>query len=243
MEQSCHLRASFVYFFNKGQMLLSAWYPLVKQHTAETVLIDMDLPVKERNALIEETIARLGPVFVRLDELSPKWFQPCSSVSEVWSCLKVPRTRDLLNFTRYLCLRRWVDYTDLMELRCFVNGKITAISQNDAQKDSEPIAGFLDPSVREPDGGPDDDPVLIKAATLKFCTQLLHLLPHQCTLDLAFDKYLKFSVVEVNSSYKEHAGTGLFELDNPNDAWQLERGQNAVVFRYFATITYDKEQC
>jgi len=223
-------------------MLLSAWYPLVKRFTAETVLIDMDLPIKERNALIERTIDEWGSVFVRLNELSPKWFQPCSSVSEVWSCLKTPRTQSLLEFTRYLCLRRWVDFTNLMELRCFVNGKVTAISQNDSQKDSEPIAGFLDPTVRE-GGDRDDDPLLVKATALTFCNRFLHLLPHQCTVDIAFDSKLNFQVVEVNSSYKEHAGTGLFNLDNSNDAWQLERGQNSVVFRYFATITYDQEQC
>ena len=53
------------------KMKLSAWYPLLQQHTAQTILIDLSLPTKQRNEQIEKSIAILGPVFVRVDELSP----------------------------------------------------------------------------------------------------------------------------------------------------------------------------
>lgn len=225
-------------------MLLSMWYPRLRKYTAETVLIDMELPGKERNALIEEVLERWGQVFVRIDELSPKWDQPCKSVGEVWKCLKsANRTLTLLNHTRYLCLRKWVDFEGLRELRCFVDGKITALSQKDSQtQDSKPILSFLDPSLRDSEGQLDD-PMLIKVAAIKFCQQFLHVLPYQCTIDLTFDSRLNFSVVGVKPSFREHVGTALFNLDNPSDLWQLERGQAFAVFRYFVTISRGIEQC
>jgi hypothetical protein len=224
------------------KMKLSAWYPLLQPYTAQTILVDLSLPAKQRNELIEKAIATLGPVFVRVDELSPKHFQPCSTVQQVWSCLKVSRTKDCLQWSRYLCLRKWVDFNELLEVRCFINNGITAISQNDAQKDSEVLIGFLNPAARNNDAE-ENDPYLIKAAILKYVRHFLHLLPPQCTVDLAFDRNLKFQVVEVNSSFLEHAGAGLFDLENPSDHYQLERGHANPRFRYYVNLWYGQEEC
>jgi hypothetical protein len=223
-------------------MKLSAWYPLLQPYTAQTILVDLSLPTKQRNELIEKAIAALGPVFVRVDELSPKHFQPCSTVQQVWSCLRVSRTKDCLQWSRYLCLRKWVDFNELLEVRCFINNGITAISQNDAQKDSEVLIGFLNPAARNNDAE-ENDPYLIKAAILKYVRHFLHMLPPQCTVDLAFDRNLKFQVVEVNSNFLEPASTGLFNLNNSVDRYQLERGHANPRFRYYVNLWYGQEEC
>lgn len=223
-------------------MKLSAWYPLLQAFTAETILIDLSLPPRQRNELIEQAIARLGPVFVRVDELSPKHFTPCATVQQVWDCLKAQRTSNYLTWSRYLCLRKWVDFSELIEVRCFITDGLTAISQNDAQKQSEPLLGFLNSKPRKGDAE-ENDPYLIKQAIVNFTRTLLPLLPPRCTLDLAFDRDLKFQVVEVNSSFLAEAGAGLFNMDNPADLFQLERGQANPRFRYYANLFYGQEEC
>lgn len=206
-------------------MLLSDWYPLLAPYTSKTDLIDLTLPKEEQNRRIAEILAQ-GPRFVRLDELSPKHFRPCTTVEQVWQCLQVPRTLDVIRTSKYLCLREWVDFTDLIELRCFINGKITAISQNDAQASSEPLAEFCDPAQ-------------IKSALIRYVDQFLHLLP-PCTLDLAVDRQLNFQVIEVNSTVHERAGSALFDMENPADLHLLDNGP--VVLRFYADLFYNLDQ-
>jgi hypothetical protein len=218
-------------------MRLSEWYPLLKSHTAETILIPMHLPATKRNQLIQETLDKWQCVFVRLDELSPKYFRSCTSIAEVWDCLKTPRTKELIHYTKYLCLRRWVDFSDKLELRCFVmSGKLTAICSNDAQEDSKPCTSFLLPPS-------SNDPSTIKSKTIEFLAPLIPLLVKDCTIDIAVDQSLKFQIIEVDSSVDEFAGSGLFDLDNPADLYQLHRGSEHVRFRYFVDEFFNIEEC
>lgn len=224
------------------KMKLSEWYEPLRPYTAETVLIPFSLPAEERNRKVAEVINQWGRVFVRLDELSPKYFHPCTSAKEVWDCLNTVRTLGYVNPSGCLCLRKWVDFSELLELRCFMYNGLTAISQNDANKDSEPMLGFINETARGEDNE-QNDAYRIKEAAKAFITMIEHLLPMQCTIDIAFDRNLKFQVVEVNSSFKEQAGTGLFDEDNDADMFQLEFGQRNPRFRYFVDLFRRVEEC
>jgi len=214
-------------------MKLSEWYPQLTPHTFETVLIPMNLPTAKQNQVIQSTLDQWGKVFVRLDELSPKHFAPCTTLSQVWQCLKVPRTEQVLRFTQYLCLRKWVDFSELLELRCFVfDRKVTALCSNDAQEDSKSLPGFV---VCNPHD--------VKLAAINFLAPILPSLHANCTVDIAVTKNLEFKVIEVNSSVDDFSGPGLFDLDNPSDLWQLHRGSDNPRFRYFIDNFYTKEEC
>ena len=208
-------------------MLLSEWYPLLKEFTFETKMIPLQQEKSEIDKAIESTIQKWGPVFVRLDQQSPKHFEPCKNPKQVWQCLKVPRTEPLLATSKFLCLRRWVSFEKLIELRCFLHCGLTGISQNDAQKDSKPM----------------DNPKEMKKVAIDFIESITNILPDHCTVDLAFDEDIKVFVVGVNSSFLDRAGSGLFDLDNPADEYQLKKGQGKIIFRYYSDIFYGLEEC
>lgn len=206
-------------------MLLSEWYPLLSGFTCETVLIPLASPTLEEE--IVKAINQLGPVFVRLDERSPKHFEPCHNPKQVMECLAVERTASILGTSKFLCLRKWQDFDNLIEVRCFVDGKLTVMCQNDAQIDSN----CLEKEVA----------IEIKSSALRLMNKVLPLLPKKCTVDIAIDRTtLDGQVIEVNSHWTEQAGTGLFDEDNPADVHYLKFGP--LIFRYFVSDFYELDQ-
>jgi hypothetical protein len=206
-------------------MLLSEWYPLLQHLTCPTILIPLTTSNLEED--IAQAINQLGPVFVRLDERSPKHFEPCETPKQVIECLAADRTASILGTSKFLCLRKWQDFSNLVEVRCFIDGKVTAMCQNDAQFDSNCLEKELAMSI--------------KAAALELLQQILPLLPKRCTIDLAIDRdSLNAQVVEVNSHWTEFADTGLFDDDNPADVAYLRFGP--CILRYFASDFYNLDE-
>lgn len=222
-------------------MLLSEWYPLLEEFTDDTILIPFQQPYGSLVRAIENVIKEWGPVFVRLDERSPKYYKACSNSVQVLSCLHVPRTECLLETSKWLCLRKWKSFENLTELRCFMYNGLTAISQNDSQKQSEPI----------------ENPIRLKELTIDFIDMItaratevakekkIPDLPSECTIDIAIDiENEEMYIVEVNPSFTTTAGSGHFDPENnPSDKHQMMFGQNNIRFRYYSDLFFHIEEC
>lgn len=206
-------------------MKVSEWYPILEKLTPKSWFFDSADPYLE--VKLDKFIQEKGFPFARMDSYSPKWFKPFRSGDEIIKKMKTHhRTKDYFG-QEDLILRTFVDLSEFLELRCFIcNGKLTAISQNDVQSDSEPV----------------EDPIIIKKESIKFIDLFIEKLPKDCTVDIAIHPIsLDKIVIEVNSSFKEKAGTGLFDEDSPEDLRILENGP--VIFRYHPDIFMTKEEC
>ena len=228
---------------------LTDWYPVFNEAKGlpplmpETIILPADSTEEEINRTILYLCKKpeyfgagnmpiIGPqpgVFFRVNEVSPKVFTPCKSADDVFDALLVPRAAKYPD--SHLCFRKYVPNiaTDYVELRCFISaGRCTAITQNDAQVDSEPL----------------DEPEKIKCIALEFAGVCRKRLAHlqNYTIDIAIHKqtYWRF-VVEINSSHREDACTGLFDENSPSDMAQLDRGI-IPKFRYFTSIFLEYEE-
>jgi len=214
------------------------WYPAIAQFTFHSTCITLTprdiedvLECKPSGGLldrIDEVIKYYGgKVFPRLHYLSPKYLAPCESASFILGLLVgTTRTQNVLISHRDkgcpLFLREWVNFGQATEIRCFiVRGRLTCMSQNDSQADSEPL----------------EHPQLVKSRVMRFIDTCLPHLPYKdCTVDVALIGKSMY-IVEINTPFDMLAGSGLFSY--PHEAELLSRGTpNGPILRYHTDAFY-----
>ena len=200
--------------FMIDEYYFSSYYEILKKNFPKNVPFSIIIELKKvyenpkKINKIIKTKFNQKHVFARLDSLSTKPLNPYTSIQEIIQDMKnSDRTRECLKDRNHkLILREWIDLTDFIEIRCFIEDK----------------------KIRGISGGGKNNKDLI----VEICEKISFLCDYEnFTLDIAI-KDNDFYIIEINTPVWLCSTSGYFDLTNTYDKELLLGKYNTEIFNY-----------